>query len=243
MSGLVNKAKEVLTGNKTHETTTGHTTSTHGHSGTTAHDASTLNTTHGGHTGHTGHTGGHTTGEYGHGQNTATTTTGPHSSNVANKLDPRVDSDADHRNNPTSGVGGYGGQTHASSGYGQTHAGSGYGQTHAGSGYGQTSSTGGTATAGPHSSNLANKLDPRVDSDADHRNNPTSGVGGYGGQTHASSGYAPTSSTSGTATAGPHSSNLANKLDPRVDSDADHRNNHGTRGGYGETQGSYGRPL
>ncbi|KAJ3495808.1 hypothetical protein NLG97_g3122 [Lecanicillium saksenae] len=61
-------------------------------------------------------------------------------------------------------------------------------------------------TAGPHSSNLANKADPRVDSDLDSRNR----VGGIGGAT---SGYAtgPASNT-----AGPHSSNIANKADPRA---------------------------
>ena len=59
----------------------------------------------------------------------------------------------------------------------------------------------GSGTAGPHSSNLANKADPRVDSDLD-----------------------------GSGTAGPHSSSLANKADPRVDSDLDGSRTAGTAG-------------
>jgi hypothetical protein len=55
---------------------------------------------------------------------------------------------------------------------------------------------------GPHSTNTANKLDPRFDSDMDHRGTTTSSTN-----------------------AGPHTSNFANKLDPRVDSDMDHRAN------------------
>ncbi|KAK5070065.1 hypothetical protein LTS08_001241 [Lithohypha guttulata] len=91
----------------------------------------------------------------------------------------------------------------------------------------------GSTNAGPHNSNIANKLDPRVDSDFDHRENPGSIVGGYGkGQaqgpfettnqpydTHyqgtAGSGNAP-------STAGPHNKDMLNKADPRVDSDRDH---------------------
>ena len=71
-------------------------------------------------------------------------------------------------------------------------------------------------TAGPHSSDLANKADPRVDSDLD-------GNRGLGSGTRATS----------QTTAGPHSSNVANKADPRVDSDVD-----GKRGlGHGTTSG------
>ena len=72
-------------------------------------------------------------------------------------------------------------------------------------------------TAGPHGSNIANKADPRVDSDRDGRSGLNSGTG-----------YPSTSTTTNTTTststgAGPHSSNAANKLDPRVDSDRDGR--------------------
>ncbi len=56
------------------------------------------------------------------------------------------------------------------------------GSTTKGSGLGNTQSTGypsGTITAGPHSSNLANKADPRVDSDLDNsRAVGNSGIGG-----------------------------------------------------------------
>ncbi|KZM18268.1 uncharacterized protein EKO05_0005153 [Ascochyta rabiei] len=55
---------------------------------------------------------------------------------------------------------------------------------------------------GSHSTNTGNKLDPRFDSDMDHRGTAT-----------------------GSTNAGPHSNNVANKLDPRFDSDLDHRAN------------------
>jgi hypothetical protein len=55
---------------------------------------------------------------------------------------------------------------------------------------------------GPHGTNTANKLDPRYDSDMDHRGTAT-----------------------GSTNVGPHSTNVSNKLDPRIDSDADHRAN------------------
>ncbi|KIW13137.1 hypothetical protein PV08_08324 [Exophiala spinifera] len=169
---------------------------------------------------------------------------GPHSSNVANKVDPRVDSDFDHRNDPTSNVGGRGHTQ--TTGYG---AGAGAG---ASAGYGGANTgynTAPTTTAGNniHSSHLANKADPRVDSDFDHRANPTSSVGGYGtSQTSAGyggqHGHGTTGAAGATGTGGTvHSSNLANKLDPRVDSDRDHRANPTSSvGGYGNSQTTSG---
>jgi len=159
-----------------------------------------------------------------------TTNAGPHNSNVANKLDPRVDSDRDGRGAHGTTMGG-------------TH---------------------GTSTnAGPHDSNVANKLDPRVDSDRDNRgahqghedtylssgkmhtnvlgneaqttapasSTHKSSAGVFGATTHGSNthGTHGTHGTHNTSTnAGPHDSNVANKLDPRVDSDRDGRGAHGT---------------
>ncbi|KAJ5745226.1 hypothetical protein N7520_010408 [Penicillium odoratum] len=57
----------------------------------------------------------------------------------------------------------------------------------------------GATNAGPHDSATANKLDPRVDSDQDHRANQ----GTMGSRSNV----------------GPHDSAMANKMDPRVDSD------------------------
>jgi len=113
-------------------------------------------------------------------------TYGPHSSRLANTVDPRVDSDMDSRR--TAGVApGYGSNTAPGYGdtYGQTNTGhgqaTGYGQAgnagyytqpnagvaHHGVGHNQATAMSGpgpaTHTAGPHSSNLLNKLDPRVD--------------------------------------------------------------------------------
>ncbi|KAK6502391.1 hypothetical protein TWF506_002971 [Arthrobotrys conoides] len=97
-------------------------------------------------TGSTTRTGGMGTTGY-----SGSTNAGPHNSNVANKLDPRVDSDRD----------------------GSYAAGTGTGNTYGSStttGTGMTGSSGynsNKTTAGPHKSDMANKLDPRVDSDLD----------------------------------------------------------------------------
>lgn len=90
-----------------------------------------------------------------------------------------------------------------------------------------TSTTHGTGAGatniGPHATNVGNKLDPRFDSDADHRADPLSSVSGTG------TGH-------GSTNVGTHSTNVGNKLDPRFDSDADHRADPGSAvGGQGYT--------
>lgn len=172
MSGIVNKIKEAVSGD------------------TTTHNTSTLGThdnrgTVGGTTGH------------GFGTNTGATTTtaGPHSSDLANKLDPRVDSTAaaghhhhDHHHHHGTGGGltGTSGATGARQGeYGPHNSRlantldprvdsdrDGSRTLNAGVGSGPAPNT-----AGPHKSDLANKLDPRVDSDLDGSNT----LGGTGG--------------------------------------------------------------
>ncbi|KAH8773236.1 hypothetical protein BGZ57DRAFT_1005243 [Hyaloscypha finlandica] len=167
-------------------------------------------TTHTGHgTTHAGHgtTGGYIGTSTGVTGTSGSTTAGPHSSNLANKIDPTVDSDLDGSRN----MGATSGQRTA--GYSGTGAGNNIGSN--------TGTTGGishSTNAGPHDSNLANKVDPRVDSDLSstgnrHGASTKGGILGSSG-THATPG-------SGTAqnTAGPHNSDLLNKLDPRVDSD------------------------
>lgn len=126
----------------------------------------------------------------------AGSTAGPHSSNLANKADPRVDSDlSGSRYEPTS------------------TSGPGLSSGHTGA-YG--------TTTGPHSSNLANKADPRVDSDRD--GSTLASHTGYGtGTGHIAShtGYATgTGHVGGDGphlTHGPHVTDTANRLDPRVD--------------------------
>ncbi|KAK4177909.1 hypothetical protein QBC36DRAFT_326064 [Triangularia setosa] len=113
-------------------------------------------------------------------------TYGPHSSRMANTLDPRVDSDADrHRGMEAR----YGGGNNIPEG-----------------------------TYGPHGSRVGNAMDPRVDSDRDrhHRGNTMAGGAGMAG----SGGLGAAANLPGPApnTAGPHKSDLLNKLDPRVDS-------------------------
>ncbi|PFH62597.1 hypothetical protein XA68_12849 [Ophiocordyceps unilateralis] len=258
--------------------------------------------------------GGNNRGVEGH----ATRTDGPHSSNLANKADPRVDSDRDHSRNlganpqgtattghyGTTGLTGSSGTTGTSGLESSRHTGLDTGR-HTG-----TSTHNTKSTAGPHDSDLANKLDPRVDSDRDGSrtigSNPqttststghhststgttgpatsgyhggihdtahtsstttgsdTTGLGssGFGHQpghtTHArdTSGVGPGAAAAAATAAthkhaghdvtglhshggnrdydsnasrtdGPHSSNIANKADPRVDSDRDHSKNLG----------------
>lgn len=89
-------------------------------------------------------------------------------------------------------------------------------------------------TAGPHSSNLANKVDPRVDSDlSGSRYEPKSASGSGPGLPPGHTGAYINPTT------GPHSSNLANKADPRVDSDRDGSALGGNRG-YGSGTGHLG---
>jgi hypothetical protein len=90
------------------------------------------------------------------------------------------------------------------------------------------------STAGrPHSSNLANKVDPRVDSD----NSPGNYGNTSGTYNNTNSGNNYGTSHGGSTNAGPHKSNLMNKVDPRVDSDMDGSRNTGM--GQGTNQGTY----
>jgi len=170
--------------------------------------------------------------------------TGPHDSRLANKLDPRVDSDRIGAQGNTAGAGGYGtGQ------YGE-HT-TGHHTTGTTGGLAGHSTTGGLTGShgtgyndptGPHDSRLANKADPRVDSDRYGAQGNTAGAGGYGtGQYgehttghhttghHTTGGLGGSTVGSGTApnTAGPHNSDLLNKVDPRVDSDLDGSKTYG----------------
>jgi hypothetical protein len=165
----------------------------------------------------------------GGGSSGASRTAGPHSSDLANKADPRVDSDQDGRR-------GYDSSNTSGSGQGLT------GRVAEMTGLG--GSSGASRTAGPHSSDLANKADPRVDSDQDGRrgydSSNTSGSGqGLAGRVAGMTGLGGSSGTS--STAGPHSSDLANKVDPRVDSDQDGRRGYGSSNTSGSGQGLAGR--
>jgi len=180
MSNIVNKVKDAITGHKDHDTTTGT------HTNTTGSDPN----------------------YYSSGN------TGPHSTNVANKLDPRVDSDRD--GSRTVGTGNT---------YGST-TGNTYGST-TGDTYGSHTGMGTGASHGPHDSGLANRVDPRIDSSTGTTNTGYTMGGTGAGFSHSS-------------TAGPHSSNVANKMDPRVDSDMDGSRTYGNTGTYGSNTGSTG---
>ncbi|KAJ5496210.1 hypothetical protein N7463_008197 [Penicillium fimorum] len=208
-------------------------------------------------------------------ESTKSSNHGPHKSNLANKLDPRVDSDRDNRASHTDATGAGLGTTHGTTPATGAHSSTlGSGTTHGtsdvtgtGAGLGSTHGTTASTNAGPHSSNVANKVDPRVDSDRDNRarhegltgtntTHGTSGVTGTGaglGSTHGTTGTQSSAlgsgSTHGTTTStntGPHSSSIANKIDPRVDSDRDNRAHHegltgaSTGAGLGSTHSTTG---
>ncbi|KAF7874902.1 hypothetical protein EAF04_002076 [Stromatinia cepivora] len=160
-----------------------------------------------------------------HHHNSANTTTGPHSSNLENKVDPRVDSDLSKQKNhhygrDTAVVGGLGGAAYEANKHHHNNA--------------NTATT--NTTTGPHSSNLENKVDPRVDSDRSKEGHH------YGRDTALAGGAAATAyeadkhhHNSANTTTGPHSSNLENKVDPRVDSDRSKEGHH-----YGRDAGLAG---
>ena len=120
-----------------------------------------------------------------------------------------------------------------STGSGLTGDNSGYGSgTTAGSGLTGSS----TSTTGPHSSNLENKMDPRVDSDRDGSRNMgasgTTGSGGYGSST-TGSGLTGSSAT-GTDTTGGYGSSttggasgLAGKAEQYIEGSEKHHRGDG----------------
>jgi len=149
-------------------------TTAHGH--TSGSGLTGNNTTHSAH--------GTTTGSGVTGSNTTTGyddpdgVHGPHGGRAANKIDPRVDSDRDHRGAPNSGL--TGNNTYGTS-TGPGHAGGLSSNTHGGATGGLTGNhTTGyddpDGVHGPHSGRAANKIDPRVDSDRDHRGAPGAGL-------------------------------------------------------------------
>ena len=155
------------------------------------------------------------TGHHSQSSNTSSSNAGPHSSNIANKVDPRVDSDRGklpipyflsilHERilNPLKD------NRARHEAMGGAH--------------------------GPHDSSTANKMDPRVDSDRDNRAHPSGGAGTSGGA------YTTGGNYGGSTNAGPHGSNVANKADPRFDSDRDNRARHEALGG---AQGPHGSSM
>lgn len=244
------------TGNTTHTTGTGMTTGTHGSDPTGPHDSRLANkadprvdsdrigghgnTTSAGYGQHSGVTGtGHTTGTGLTGGTHHSDPTGPHDSRLANKADPRIDSDR---------IGGHGNTASTGGGYGHGH---GHTTHSTGTGLGATH---GSDPTGPHDSRLANKADPRVDSDRIGGHGNTTGAGGYGtshntGLTGTGTSHVPGGQHSDPS--GPHDTRMANKLDPRVDSDQIGNRGNTTSGGYGTghstgltggTHGTHGDP-
>ena len=147
MSNLINKAKDALSGNKPHGTIA---TSTSHHG---PHSTGTINSidstaTPGTEAGHRHH-GTNASSGIGHGQHASSTAHhtnassgighGPHTSSTANAVDPTINT---------------------STGGSRTHHGT-TGTTTSGHGLGQSAH--GQTTVSGHSSNLANKLDPRIE--------------------------------------------------------------------------------
>ncbi|PGH31609.1 hypothetical protein GX50_05600 [[Emmonsia] crescens] len=120
-------------------------------------------------------------------------------SNIVNKVKDAVTGHSHHTSSNTQSTTGIGQETHGTHGtQGTTH--------------GTTQGTGGmtSSTQPPHASNVANKIDPRVDTQS------TTGIGQGAYGTQATQGTHGTQSGMTSRTQPPHSSNVANKLDPRV---------------------------
>ena len=203
---------------------------------------------------------------------------------MANKADPRVDSDRVGTAGNTGSAAGIPHETHTSGQHtyktdgsklpeplleDRSHAEphSGAGLTHSSHGHNTGSGLTGSSThhsdpTGPHDSKLANKADPRVDSDRYGAAGNTAGAGGVGAGQYGSSnthttgsgltgshgthttgsGMTGTHGTTGSGLtgsgysdpSGPHDSRLGNQADPRVDS-----NQYGGQGNtFGTHQGS-----
>ncbi|TID16878.1 hypothetical protein E2P81_ATG09435 [Venturia nashicola] len=222
------------TGDPTH--TGNHTSTTGTHTGTTGHSSGVTGT----HAGTTGHSTG-VTGTSGG--------AGPHNSSMLNKADPTVDSDFDGSRNLGAAQHGPGGvhnhnQQHAGGLSGTNHSSGLTGANHGSGLTGAPAVTGtqGHAATGPHSSNLANKLDPRVKNTestlpGSHNQHSTGVSGGNYGTTGSSgltgshnqhtTGSGVTGGYGTSTNAGPHNSNALNSIDPRVDSDGDASRNLG----------------
>ncbi len=103
-----------------------------------------------------------------------------------------------------------------------------------------TSSSAPEGTHRPHSSRIANTLDPRVHSDKDNsktvgsNTNTQSGTGITGGN------FSPGLGTSSEGAYDPQGSKLANAADPRIDSDRDNSKTVGGELGSGTSEGTYG---
>lgn len=98
---------------------------------------------------------------------------------------------------------------------------------HTSQGYNQSSN------AGPHTSSMMNKVDPRVDSDLDNRAQHAPGTTAAG---NAHPGTTQDSSYSHGSNDGPHRSSMMNKADPRVDArtgDATNTSSHAAGAGHG----------
>ena len=151
-------------------------------------------------------------------------TSGPHSLDTANRLDPHVSGGGIGAPSSTTG-GSHPGTDHHHPGR-DAAAGAGLGAAGAAA-YGASRDTPSSTTTqqettspDPHSSSLANKTDPRVDSDLDGKRamgsstGTTGTTGEYGSSTGTGSGL-----DSLRTARGPHSSSMTNKLDPRVETD------------------------
>jgi hypothetical protein len=179
-------------------------------------------------------------------------TAGPHRHDILNKLDPTVDSGtggmqvltgAHHNAAMAGGVpagGALGGNNpyHGANAVDPTlpNAGNYYTRgTNVVPGHNAVPRNAPEGTYGPHTSRLANAVDPRVDSDADHRRRVGLGTGagsGAAARNGAGVGAGAGMATGGNAkpifppgvggpaptTAGPHRHDILNKLDPSVDS-------------------------
>ena len=240
MSGITNKIKDTLQGDKTHHQPQGAYGTTHG-TNTIDPTAPRTTATHGqpgafNTTGTAGvPAGGETGGNYSYGTSgPAPTTDGPHKSDMMNKVDPRVDSDRDYSKNMglnphgTADTGGITRTAGAGAGAGGTHTAPLSGTHQAAAPIGGTTGTTGGLT-GSHNTTMP--------SSATAGHGTTGGLTGTTGHATTGAGLTGSHQTTGVTGSGvpegafgPHSTRVANAADPRIDSDLDNRRNVGTAG-------------
>lgn len=167
-----------------------------------------------------------------HSQGVFGSSNGPHTTATANRLDPNLNDSKIHtegahthhgHGRQSEGRVEGGGAEEADGVHGSKGTSAGAGVVPVGA---YEAGHGRNTTTGPHSSNLATTADPRVDSDLSKQQNHHYGrdaaiAGGAGGAA-----YEANKHHGSNTTAGPHSSNIENKIDPRVDSDRSRDGHH-----------------
>lgn len=221
-SNILNKADPRVDSDRDYSKNMG--ANPHGTSGTGSHNVASETTAFGTGTGRSEGLRSHGVGSEGYSSNIPEGTYGPHGSRVANAADPRVDSDLDRNRNTGTGFTG----ENLTSGTHGTHGTHGRHGTetlgNSGATFGTENRTENLGTTGAYGSSAqrGENFDTTGDSFGTGRDNLDTSGTTYGSNTtgqHHQGGLEGTGPAPNTA--GPHKSDMLNKMDPRVDSNLD----------------------